>query len=83
MYSRRQTDISEKDGRDDTRRDLGGTLITTQVQSSKLYIPNCKKKLLADEESTFHSDYFLKKVGVINIPHLRSVQNGLVISNNL
>ena len=38
--------------------DLGGTLITTQVQSSELYIPNCEK--LPAEETADRSDYFLK-----------------------
>ena len=58
----RQTSWRRMAKRWQTRRDLGGTLITTQVQSSKLYIPNCKKKPPADEEFTFHSDYFLKKL---------------------
>ena len=39
-------------------RDLGGTLITTQVKSSELYIPNCEKlreKLPAEESAQITS----------------------------
>ena len=48
------------------RRDLGGTLITTQVRSSELYVPNCEK--LPAEESALITSW--KKVVIsCNIPH--------------
>ena len=59
------------------RRDLGGTLITTQVRSSELYVPNCEK--LPAEESALITSWKKVVIKLQHSSHMISVQIGLII----